>query len=243
MSVSDKIASASLDRSASKVACLVNLFVSTALQILEIGRDDEGLPERLVDGIVYRRLDPDYYAWLRAMLDLAAQATDEGKLSMADYDTLLTKFDVIHRAAVREFGLSRLHDTMEYLDIASYKGPSQQTLAACEAAVYRFPVAGNFKISVPVRPSVLALVDAIAERAMSLGWSRASLYQNRGNIKFPCGRDWGFVCHLREGDRVGEVTSSAITIVGSAPGASPLKFYNPDQKIQQLNLFATGDQR
>jgi hypothetical protein len=243
MSASEKSVRASQDKAVSKVAYLIDLFVSTALQILEIGRDDEGLPERLVEGVVYRRLDPAYYAWLRAMLDLAAQATDQGKLSMPDYDILITKFDRIHRAAVREFGLSQLHEAMEELDLAGYKAPSQQTLAACEAAVYRFPVEGDFKASVPVRPSELALVDTIAERAVSLGWSRASLYQNRGNIAWSCGRDWGLVTHLRGGDRIGEVTSAAITIVGSAPGASPLKFYNPDQKTQQLNLFSTGDQR
>lgn len=230
------------------------VFVSTALDVIRVSNDrttDDGdrLPERLINGQVYRQLDSNFYAWFRFMMDGAARATDAGKMSTATYDELLGKFDPIHKLAVQVFGIHQLHRAVENLDIQNYRGPSRQTLMALVNSVFKYPREGSWKFTQPISPKIKALVDAISENARALGWTEASLYQNRGNIKFPCGKDWGLICFVRDGDRITSVTASAIEIVGSTANSisssNPLKFYNPNfkQKSTQLDLFGKGGQR
>jgi hypothetical protein len=219
------------------------LFVASNLNVVMDRYEETALPERSIGGLVFRALNPMYYAWLRSKIDVAALATDARELSMEAYDTLLGKFDEIHRWATHAFGKEALRQAMGSLDVNRYRAPSEKTLADCVASVHKFPKEGSWALSQPIAPRVLELVDGIASEALALGWSKASLYQNRGNVKFPCGKDWGLVCFIREGDRIGSVTSTAIEIIGAAPGANPLKFYNPDRKVEQLNLFAKGAQQ
>lgn len=219
------------------------LFVSSNLNVVAAHREENNLSERSIDGLVHRALDPAYYAWLRSRIDVSAHATDAHEMPMETYDNVLTKFDGIHRWATHTFGKDALRQAMESLDVNRYRSPSERTLTDCLASIYKFPKDGSWALSQPIAPRIVSMVDGIAPNAMALGWTKSSLYQNRGNVKFPCGKDWGLVCFIREGDRLGQVTKEAIEIIGSAPGASPLKFYNPNHKAEQLGLFAKGGQR
>ncbi len=63
---------------------------------------------------------------------------------------------------------------------------------------YLYPRNGDWRFTQPVQRSTLDKVNAIRELALSLGWHEARLYQNRGQLRFPCGDDWGLVCHIFE---------------------------------------------
>ena len=215
------------------------LFVASNLSVVIAQQEKNALSERSIDGLVHRTLDPTYYAWLRSKVEAAAKATDARQMSADSYDRLLGKFDGIHRWATHAFGREALRSAMESLDVNRYRAPSDKSLSDCEASVHRFPDQGSWTCSHPVAPKVIGLVDTIAQEAFALGWTKRGLYQNRSNLKFPYGKDWGLVCFLREGDKIGAISSSAIEIVGPAPGANPLKYYNPDRKVEQAELVAT----
>ena len=73
------------------------------------------------------------------------------------------------------------------------------------------------------------MVDAIREKAQSLGWGEARLYQNRGRFAFPCGRDWGLVCFVGPGDVLGAITETHIEIIHDCNGrGNALRFANAD---------------
>ena len=77
-----------------------------------------------------------------------------------------------------------------------------------------------------VSPESAALVDAIRDRALALGWTHESLYQTRGSLRFPLGSDYGMVCYLKPGDRIGDVTTHSIEII--LPNNIRQRFYNPN---------------
>jgi len=93
---------------------------------------------------------------------------------------------------------------------------------------YLFPKDGNLPFPGKVLPSAVAKVDAIRDQALALGWSERRLYQNRGELRFPCGEDYGLVCFIGEAQRIGEVTKQYIEIISPAPRENCLRFYNPD---------------
>jgi len=92
------------------------------------------------------------------------------------------------------------------------------------AQEYLHPADGDWPFKAPVFPGAVAKVDAIRDQALSLGWSEAKLYQNRGRLRFPVGGGYGLVCFLEGDQRVGEVTARYIEILH---GDSRTRFYNP----------------
>jgi len=97
-----------------------------------------------------------------------------------------------------------------------------------EVERYLFPKDGNQPFTAKVSSSAVAEVDAIREQALALGWSERRLYQNRGQLRFPCGEDYGLVCFIGEEQRIGEVTRQYIEIISPPPRENRLRFYNPD---------------
>lgn len=89
---------------------------------------------------------------------------------------------------------------------------------------FRFPEADDpaLPVTQPVRLSALAKVRAIESLALSAGWTLPELYQNRGRYTFPCGGDYGIVCHIAPEERLGHVTSEAIELI--ARGGHSLHF-------------------
>lgn len=75
------------------------------------------------------------------------------------------------------------------------------------------PPEGTYAFTIHVDDHALAEVERIRSRAHACGWTDDDLLQNRGRIRFPCGEDWGLVCFLRHGQRVGEVTERAVELV------------------------------
>jgi hypothetical protein len=77
-------------------------------------------------------------------------------------------------------------------------------LVQCDPAeTYQYPHGGNWRFTHTVQESALQKVEAIHDRAISLGWQDARLYQNRGAFPFPYGEHYGLVCFIFE--KVGTV--------------------------------------
>ena len=157
----------------------------------------------------FRRLDPDHYAWLRHKMDLAKKAASSGRLSAQAFDTLRTRFNVIHAWAMEHLGDEDLRSAVCSLDPKAYAPPRIDRLDRRQNAAppvpkasspatrpYLYPRDGDWRFTQRVRTSAVPKVDAIRDQALSLGWREARLYQNRGRFRFPCGEDYGLVCFL-----------------------------------------------
>jgi len=77
------------------------------------------------NGRIYRRLDPDYFAWLRSKMEKARSCRDRGKVSADAFDTLRDRFNAIHDQAIALFGESSLLDAIQLLDPESYPWPGR----------------------------------------------------------------------------------------------------------------------
>jgi len=219
------------------------LYVATNLESWETLTLQYYARDVSIDNTCYRRLDPDYYAWLRRKMALARRAAGSGRISSSAFETLRIRFNDIHVWAMEHFGEDVLLSAAKTLDPKIYSPPVIETFeqdarylpgqAAREKTPravqqYLFPKEGDWPFTQEVSPSAIAMVDAIRDRAFSLGWSEARLYQNRGCLRFPYGQDYGLVCFLDGNVRIGEVTPQSIEIVGTTSKENRLRFYNPD---------------
>lgn len=195
------------------------LYVSTALMHWATREPERIARDVQINDTAYRRLDPEYYAWLRAKMSLAQLAAKAGKLDGAVFDALRDRFNAVHEWAMTQFGERQLLDAMRSLDTRAYAPPvAEPDLPHQKAkAIPRAEEA--------VSAEATALVDAIRERAVSLGWKRERLYATgRRRIGSTC----GLVCFMRPGVLIGEVTRQSIEIIGSPPGEIRQRFYSPD---------------
>jgi len=87
-----------------------------------------------------------------------------------------------------------------------------------------WPPSGKFGFQEPVSRDAQTAVDAIAKEALELGWTEAQLYQNRGQLKFPSGGEYGLICFLRGNRKIVGVTAQAIRL--KAPSGSIAKYYS-----------------
>jgi hypothetical protein len=196
-----------------------------------------------VDDTCYRRLDPDYYAWLRHKMALAKKAVDSGRISSSAFDKLRTRFNDIHTWAVGRLGEDTLRTAIQSLDPKAYSPPVLETFdqgiqcplrhitpeeRPLPGSLFLYPKDGEWQFTQEVSSQAIAKVDAIRDQALSIGWSEARLYQNRGCLRFPYGQDYGLVCFVDGDVRIGEVTRQSIEIVGTTSQANRLRFYNPD---------------
>ena len=193
------------------------LFVSSALDTWATANPEWFARDVQINDTVYRRLDPEYYAWLRSRMVLAKQAAAAGKLSAAAFEDLRVRFNAVHEWALEHFGEERLLEAVRTMRAADYKPPVAKDDAP------RVP-ATRSRESSHVAPEAVAMVDAISERALSLGWKRERLYGAGGRGIFDPRR--GLVCYLKPGDRIGEVTAQAIEII--LKDGVRQHFYNPD---------------
>ena len=137
----------------------VVLFVSTGLESWTADHPGVFARDVQINDTAYRRLDPEYYAWLRSKMHLAKMAVTAGKLGEDQFDEMRHRFNNVHEWAVEHFGESRLLDAIRDLDARDYEPP-----VAEPDAPSRKPPPTN-----AAWPDPLAMVDAIRDRALSLG--------------------------------------------------------------------------
>lgn len=193
-----------------------SLFVSTGLESWGTDRPQIFARDVQINDTAYRRLDPEYYAWLRSKMQLAKMAADVGRLGRDEFEELRRRFNAMHAWAVEHFGETRLVDAVGNLDARDYAPPVPEPETPRQA-----PRPADIAAA-----ETVAMVDAIRDRAMALGWTHESLYQAGGSARFALARDRGLVCYLKPGDRIGEVTTHAIEII--RPNNVRQRFYNPD---------------
>ena len=199
-----------------------HLFVSTALDTWFTEHAAAFARDVQIDDIVYRRLDPEYYAWLRSRMMLAKTAASAGQIGLDAFDELRHRFNTIHQWAVDRFGEQALIAAVRGVSLRDYYPPVAEPEPQYRAIVPACPD----RNTVAVSPESAALVDAIRDRAVAMGWTHESLYHARGSLRFPLGSDYGLVCYLKPGDRIGAVTRHSIEII--LPNNIRQRFYNPN---------------
>ena len=134
---------------------------------------------------------------------------------------LRARFNAVHDWAVEHFGEDQLLDAVRTLRAGAYKQPMADDEGP-RVAVASAPRSTGDHVS----PEAIALVDAIAERALSFGWKHERLYGTGGKGSFDPQR--GLVRFLKPSDRIGEVTAQSIEIIHPLPTEVRHRFYNPD---------------
>ena len=197
------------------------LFVSTSLATWTTANPEQFARDFQINDTVYRRLDPDYYAWLRSRMAVAKGVATAGHLPPAAFEELRMRFNVVHDWTVEHFGQDELLAAVRTVRVGDYKPP------VAEDEGTRVPVPGVRRSAADdISPEAMALVDSISEKALSLGWKRQRLYAAGGGRMFAPER--GLVCFLMADDRIGEVTLQSIEIIHPLPSEVRHRFYNPD---------------
>lgn len=192
------------------------LYVSTGVDSWPTDQPHRLARDVQINDTAYRRLDPEYYAWLRSRMNLARLAAEAGQLRREDFDELRVKFNAVHEWAVAHFGEDALRDAIGHLDARVYSPP----VAEVEKTVRPKPAedAGLAEAT--------AKVDVIRDRAVELGWTERSLYGAPASASAVRRRDRGLAGYLRPGDQIGEVSRESIEIILSS--GIRQRFYNPD---------------
>jgi hypothetical protein len=201
------------------------LFVATNLEAWEAKPPIRAAQDRECEACGYRRLDTEYYAWLRSRMLMAQKHYQVGRIPTQKYEQLRARFNAVHDWAVASFGEQALLEAVKTLDPRRYQPPAVKDEAEPPPAPpHAYPVEGDCPATQSVSPAAIAKVNAISDQALALGWSEAQLYQNRGHYSFPYGQDYGLVCFLDDGEEVGEVTRQSIEIINAR--GNRLRFYN-----------------
>jgi hypothetical protein len=190
------------------------LFVSSTLSSWQTNQHEAFHQDVQLNDTAYRRLDPEYYAWLRSKMNMAKLAVLAGRLSQESFDATRDSFNRIHEWAMKNFGETTLAEAVRALDARNYQPPSAEPWDRRGKP----PAAEN----TPAHTEGLAMVDAIRERAIGFGWKHERLYA----AGKPSSQNRGLVSYLNPGDRIGEVTLESIEII--LPNNVRQRFYNPD---------------
>ena len=129
-----------------------SLFVATSLHVWFTGEPDRFARDFQINDTVYRRLDPDYYAWLRSRMVLARKAATARQLDAAAFEELRARFNAMHEWAVERFGEDELGFFRVnlrllgvYQHVAGFVGELEN--GASDFIVKWFPVCLRFSIS------------------------------------------------------------------------------------------------
>ena len=87
------------------------------------GEPDRFARDFQINDTVYRRLDPEYYAWLRSRMVLAKKAATAGQLDAAAFEDLRVRFNAVHEWAVEHFGEDELLAAVRTVRAGDYKPP------------------------------------------------------------------------------------------------------------------------
>jgi len=143
--------------------------------------------DMVLHGKAYRRLTPEYYAWLRSRMTHAQEKHRRGLLPAAVYDQLRARFNVMQDDAIQRYGEATLLAVLESLDMQGYEPPSAQAtsrlLALLQDAQFVETTSSalpdpteppNLAVGVPVRmlggsEGVVTMIHA-AEAELPGGW-------------------------------------------------------------------------
>lgn len=211
------------------------IWVSTDLRVYRprdpsfIARDCQ------VDDRCFRRLDPAYFAWLKLRMHAVKAAAGSGRVAAPAFNELRERFNHMQSVAVAMFGESALVDAFRTINAESYRPPLPEEHEPPKPAAPSIP-RSNPEAERLARAR--ALVDAIRDRALALGWTTESLYFSDGYERRPFAARYGLVCYIHDRDRIGEITRHSIELVGPPPLEVRSRFYNPS--VEQPWMKRTG---
>jgi len=223
------------------------LYVATSLETWEAKPPVRPDQDAICEPCGFRRLDPEYYAWLRSRMVVAQKRYQVGRVPERHYDELRARFNAVHAWAVERFGEPVLLEAVCTLDPRGYRPPAVKDAEEADSSdvveaappTHLYPVQGDWRFTEPVPPEAVAKANAVREQALAAGWSEAQLYQSRGRYSFPCGQDYGLVCFLHGDDRVGEIACQSIEIINAR--GTRLRFYNLDVDQPWLRHVRASD--
>ena len=198
------------------VSPCTSLFVSTSLDTWLANNPELFARDVQINDTAYRRLDPEYYAWLRSRMNLAKHAAAAGQISPDAFEELRQKFNAVHEWAIEHFGEAALQNAIRNLDARIYAPP----VAEDDRSVRAVRAAETFAAE------AVAVVDQIRDQALALGWTEDLLGAAAGSTREPLSRRCTLGHLLRPGDQIGEIAPQFIEIV-RASGVRQ-RFYNPD---------------
>ena len=99
------------------------LFVSTSLAFWATERPHVFARDVQIDDTAYRRLDPEYFAWLRSRMLAARAAVDSGRVQADVFEELRRSFYAVQAWAIDAFGETVLREAMGKLNRGSYRPP------------------------------------------------------------------------------------------------------------------------
>ncbi len=218
-------------------------YISSDLSVIE-RRSDENHPgpQSIIEDKIYMTLTPDVYAWLRRQMEKAHSAYQSGHLQENRWNILRERFYPVHGWVMETWGKEVVARSLKknqpnpFIVSNRVEGDSNPAIGnpkekppapnRSQDNNYLYPASGEYPSIHPVSLEAVTQVDAIRDKALSLGWTEAGLYQNRGKFKWPCGQDYGLVCFLGKDERIGEVTRYSIEII--KPSGVRHRFYNRD---------------
>jgi hypothetical protein len=201
------------------------LFVATSLATWTTSNPGRFTRDFQINDTVYRRLDPEYYIWLRSRMVAAKRAATAGHLDAAAFEDLRVRFNAVHAWAVEHFGEAQLLAAVRTFRSCGYKPPRPEKFE---------PVKAIGAVSLRTNPDAerltraRGLVDEIRDQALALGWRMESLYFSDGYERRPISPRYGLVCYIGAEHRIGEVTRQSIELIGPPPMEMRTRFYNPD---------------
>jgi hypothetical protein len=198
------------------VSPCTSLFVSTSLDTWVADNPKIFARDVQINDTAYRRLDPEYYAWLRSRMNLAKLAAGAGRITPDAFEELRQKFNAVHEWAVAHFGEDSLRQAIRNLDARIYAPP----VAEDDRPVRAMRSAETFAAE------AVAMVDAIRDQALALGWTMESLYGTGNSTRALFGKACGLAGLLKPAHRIGEVTRQSIEII--LPNGVRQRFYNPE---------------
>jgi hypothetical protein len=201
------------------------LFVSTSLATWTTANPEQFARDFQINDTVYRRLDPEYYIWLRSRMVAAKRAATTGHLDAAAFEDLRVRFNAVHAWAVEHFSEAQLLAAVRTFRACDYKPPLPEESDRTKRAE-----------PIPPKPSPEAeriarakqLVDEIRDQALALGWTMESLYFCEGYERRPFAARYGAAYYIGAEHRIGEVTCQSIELIGPPPMETRSRFYNPD---------------
>ena len=203
-------------------------WVSTDLRILRPEPTWRLAPDCEINGRCYRKLDPDYFAWLRSRMLEVKAAHKAGRVAQVAYDELRTRFNAIQDTAIALFGEKALQNALRTLRAAECRPPAPDAFPGRSGAKQEpFPEQAARPDGARSRAAAEATVDAIRDQALEVGWTRESLYGR--SVSSGAGNEQCLTSALgRPGTRIGQVTRQWIAIIGPPPHENILRLYNPD---------------
>ena len=203
-------------------------WVSTDLRILRPDPTWRLAPDCTVDARCYRKLDPEYFAWLRSRMLEVRAAHKAGRVSQAAFDELRRRFNELQEIAIALFGEMTLQNALRAFRVADYRPPAPDAFSGRSGAKEQaIPERAARPDGARLRAGAEVAVEAIRDQALALGWTHERLYGRPASDQ-PGQRGDLVTALLRPGTRIGEVTRQWIEIIGPPPYENILRFYNPD---------------